>query len=151
MREIKFSYIYQHNETGQLIDLRYTLDEIEKGNAERDKNKRFMDNLIYLRKVYRRLTDEQIEAINKYSLVARRQYSGMKDKKDVEIYEGDIVTGKKRGAPIKGYLKVIDIHWFLHDQEDTFIYFGSVGDLEVIGNIYENPELLGESDEVDKC
>ena len=72
------------------------------------------------------------------------QYSGMKDKKDVEIYEGDIVTGKKRGDPIKGDLKVIDIHWFVHDYENKLIYLGSVGDLEVIGNIYRNPELQAE-------
>ena len=70
------------------------------------------------------------------------QYSGIKDKKDVEIYEGDIVTGKKRGDPIKGYLEVYGIHWFVRDHEHTLIYLGSVGDLEVVGHIYENPELV---------
>ena len=75
------------------------------------------------------------------------QYTGLKDSKGVEIYEGDIVTGKKRGGLIKGYLEVYDIHWFVHDHFDTLIYLGSVGDLEVIGNIYENPELLGQSND----
>lgn len=69
------------------------------------------------------------------------QYSGMKDKKDVEIYEGDIVTGKKRGDPIKGHLVVYNIRWFVHDHENKLIYLGSVGDLEVIDNIYKNPPL----------
>ncbi len=86
MRELKFSYIYKHDETGELIDLRYTLDAIEKGEPARDKN----------------------HHLNKYSLVARRQYIGLKDSKGLFVYEGDIV--------------------------------------EVIGNIYKNPELLGESD-----
>ena len=116
MREIKFSYMYQHEETGTWTNAKYTLEEIER-------EKRSVNNFA------------------RHTLVARRQYTGLKDSKGVDIYEGDIVTGKKRGDPIKGHLVVYDIHWFVHDPH-TLIYLGSVGDLEVVGNIYENPESI---------
>lgn len=76
------------------------------------------------------------------------QYTGLKDAKGVEIYEGDIINYERRGKEQVGIVEyyasacsflLSDTHLLL--SAGAFVpYF--VG--EVIGNIYENPELLEE-------
>lgn len=85
------------------------------------------------------------------------QYTGLHDKNGKEIYEGDIVLldcYNYEEPLFSGEFKVIyDVEkgmWLLVDLEnkDRDFTFGEIrsyykAEIEVIGNIYDNPELLG--------
>ncbi len=87
-------------------------------------------------------------ALDSDSLVVL-QYTGRKDSRDVEVYEGDIVFFTHDNKPVgyKGRFKVIyrDCNFVITDKDERHnFWLGSkrVENLEVLGNIYETPELL---------
>ncbi|KKF55655.1 YopX family protein [Streptococcus uberis] len=77
------------------------------------------------------------------------QYTGLKDKNGVEVFEGDIVIAWSQG--VKGAFEIkrrIDGLWLLYPawKDGQFWYLSPTEDgretIEIIGNIYENPDLL---------
>lgn len=79
------------------------------------------------------------------------QYTGLRDKNGKEIYEGDLLTDYGEAPPL--YVEYSEKHgaYCFVDKFDSsgtvyytplMIYYEQ---MEVIGNIYENPELLEES------
>jgi uncharacterized phage protein (TIGR01671 family) len=70
------------------------------------------------------------------------QYTGLKDKNGKEIYEGDIIDAEYSGSSAGKYRN--QVQYF--DESCSFEFANSPmwtwENIEIIGNIHENPELL---------
>lgn len=77
------------------------------------------------------------------------QYTGLKDKNNKEIYEGDILSD---GNNEKLYKVIFENGSFRAEFEGDFEEYSFdlinvvAQGCEIVGNIYENPKLLGEKE-----
>jgi uncharacterized phage protein (TIGR01671 family) len=82
------------------------------------------------------------------SQVKLMQYTGLKDKNGKEIYEGDVVAvptypfDPSNGDDPITFLPVTFEYGIYRIGDDYICDLDLSNEVEVIGNIYENPELL---------
>lgn len=143
MREIKFEFLYKG------IPFRYGSDDCR-----------------WFKKVYTldQLIEESLSKLSdvhhQAKLIAKRQFTGLRDKNGTDIYKGDILSYSTNYEP---YNCVIEWNDSLgscgccHDECESVGFVGRVlegsnftysklatdyNEMKIIGNIYQNPELL---------
>ena len=75
------------------------------------------------------------------------QYTGLKDMREKEIYEGDVLSNGNDEKPYKVIFENGSFRAeFEGDFEEYSFYLIDIvaQHCEIVGNIYQNPELLGE-------
>lgn len=96
-------------------------------------------------------TEESDCSIHIFSVVSETigQYTGLTDKNDKKIFEGDIIDTPDRLVKVVWFAgnAQFDLHFIRYKDDVTIknfkgIHMIDLKEYEVIGNIHDNPELL---------
>ena len=139
--EKKFRFVFGYEKTKSVLGIRYrTLDELlDCSFAGEDMNEDILGGFS---------CDDDIEELD---ILAKEQYTGLKDKNGVEIYGGDVCRcwGGEEHNGMFEYSKTYEVKWqgsgfdmVIDDCGYGWNYSGHFENIEVIGNIHENPELI---------
>ena len=131
--------------TSEAIELNSRLRRWSDGTKFRawDKETKTMNGMA---EIYRN-RNQEIELHPRDENIILMQSTGLFDKKEVEIFEGDIVDYKGRKAIIKWHGSYASFIYRFVDELNKRVsewhpLFLAYYHFEVIGNIYENKELL---------
>ena len=112
-----------------------------------------VDGLYFDREVAQYKDEVGVSRLIKFQNAILMQSTGLKDKNGKEIFEGDIVTDGE-------FARIVQYHqtlgFYMFDEEGNERFFSDSATLEdfeedakivseileIIGNVYENPELL---------
>lgn len=141
MREIKFRGKSIEGFIGTKMSFVYG-GYVKRNNKDKDKEK-----------VYIVQYDSEISYIDFTEVDPKTvgQYTNLKDKNGKEIYEGDILKVKSDDGTINLYVKYdTDMGEYLlikeGEWEDSLYGCMCFNEVEVVGNIYENEDLLKQND-----
>jgi len=140
MRDIKFrAWLKNENVMGEVTGFRFSKSQYPFANVRFRENGKIVDDGYYF---------GQEDGCDNVILM---QFTGCHDKNGLEIYEGDIVIPQTfTNAKYRVYWSQERLQWSIINtsnvsKESGRALINNSTLYEVIGNIYENPELLTEN------
>ena len=145
MREIKFRAVMQRLDGVKYVSQAYSIDNKLSYLFDFEDNRwdKFLE-MITTEERFVKLFPDDDEDLKGWSHIENIQYTNRKDKNNVEIYEGDIIKG--------GVYLAYEVKWD-HESNGWNICneYNIRTNYEVIGNIYENLELIKDINKQNLC